>query len=81
MRDGVRRDGVRRDELITEKGEVQARLNRARRELEAAQLSRDAATGLRRKLLARRVHALEAEADRLMAAEMRLRLEIDRAQH
>ena len=74
-------DAVTRDALIAEKGEVQARLNRVRRELEAAQLSRDTATGLRRTLLARRVRVLEAAADRLMAAEMRLRLEIDRAQH
>lgn len=73
------RDAASRDALIAEKGEVQARLARARRELDAARVSLAAASGLRRKLLTRRVHALEAETDRLMAEEIRLRLEIDRS--
>ena len=78
-RDRATSGGLTRDALIAEKGEVQARLKRARRELDAARLSLAAAAGLRRKLLARRVRALEAETDRLMAVEMRLRLEIDRS--
>ncbi len=68
-----------RDELIAAKAEVQARLSRARRELEAARARLEGATGVRRRLLARRVSALEATVDRLMGEEMRLRLEIDRS--
>jgi hypothetical protein len=66
--------------LIAAKGETQARLARVRRELEAARSGLAEARGLRRRLLARRVDALEGEAERLMAEEMRLRVEIDRSQ-
>jgi hypothetical protein len=68
-----------RDDLVAAKGEVQARLQRVRRELTAAEAGLAAAPGLRRRLLARRVAALTAEADRLMAEEARLRKAIDRA--
>jgi hypothetical protein len=68
-----------RDELIAAKGETQARLARVRRELEAARAGLAEAQGLRRRLIARRVSALEGEAERLMAEEMRLRVEIDQS--
>jgi hypothetical protein len=72
-------EGAERAALIAAKGDVQARLGRARRELDRSQSALDGATGLRRRLLVRRVRALESEVDRLMAEEMRLRLAIDRA--
>jgi hypothetical protein len=65
--------------LIAAKGEAQARLRRARAELAAAESGLAAATGLRRRLLLRRVRGLESEIDALMAEEMRLRLAIDRS--
>jgi hypothetical protein len=68
-----------RDELIARKVETQARLSRTRRELEAARERLDAASGARRRFLAWRMGALESTVEQLMAEEMRLRLEIDRA--
>jgi hypothetical protein len=68
-----------RDDLIAAKGEVQARLGRVRRELVAAQGSLEAASGLRRRFLERHIAALQAEAERLMAEEARIRSAIDRA--
>jgi hypothetical protein len=68
-----------RDELIARKVETQARLSRTRRELEAARERLDAASGVRRRVLVWRMGALESTVEQLMAEEMRLRLEIDRA--
>ena len=67
------------DELIARKGDVQAHASNARRELEAKRAALAEAHGLRRRLLARRIGWLESELEALMAEEVRLRIEIDRA--
>jgi hypothetical protein len=70
---------VSREELIVRKEAVRAELVRTHRSLEHARAEAEAAFGLRRHYLQRRVAQLEARADALMSDEYRLRQLIDQA--
>ena len=68
-----------RDDLIATKEAVKAELARTQRALERARAELEAASRLRRSVLAGRVRQLESRAERLMAQEHDLRLAIDRS--
>jgi hypothetical protein len=68
-----------RDDLIAHKETVRAELARTHRSLERAREEVQAASGLRRRYLQRRVSQLEARADALMSEEYRLRQLIDQS--
>ena len=68
-----------REELIARKEAVRAELARTHRTLERARAEAEAASGLRRRYLQRRVAQLESRADALMSEEYRLRQLIDQS--
>ena len=70
---------VSREDLIARKEAIRAELARTRRTLEHLREEAGVASGLRRRLLERRIMQLEAHADALMADEYRLRQLIDRS--
>jgi len=70
---------VSREELIARKEALRADLARTHRTLERAREEAEAASGLRRRYLQRRIAQLEARADALMSEEYGLRQLIDRA--
>jgi hypothetical protein len=70
---------VSREELIARKEAVCAELARTRRELEHTRTVVEAASGLRRRYLQRRLAHLETRADALMSEESRLRQLIDQS--
>lgn len=69
---------MNRDELIATRAAVRAEIAQVVRQLEQARSQLEAASGLRRRFLARRVAGLEARLETLAAEESRLRLAIDR---
>jgi hypothetical protein len=68
---------VSREDLIARKEAIRADLARTHRTLERARDEVEAASGLRRRYLQRRVAKLEARADALMSEEYRVRQLID----
>ena len=68
-----------REELIARKEAVRADLARTYRTLERTRVEAEAASGLRRRYLQRRVAQLETRADALMYAEYRVRQLIDQS--
>jgi hypothetical protein len=68
---------VSREDLIARKEAIRADLARTHRTLERARDEVEAASGLRRRYLQRRVAQLEARADALMSEEYRVRQLID----
>jgi hypothetical protein len=70
---------VSREELIARKEAIRAELARTRRELEHTRTVIEAASGLRRRYLQRRLTHLESRADALMSEEYRLRQLIDQS--
>jgi len=68
-----------REELIARKAIVRSELARAQRTLEGARAEVEAASGLRRRYLQRKVAQHEARADALMSEEYRLRQLIDQS--
>jgi hypothetical protein len=68
-----------REALITRKEAIRAELIRTHRRLEHARVEVEAASGLRRRYLQRRVAQLEGRADALMSEEYRLRQLIDQS--
>jgi hypothetical protein len=70
---------VSREELITRKEAVRAELARTFRTLERTRAEAEAASGLRRRYLQRRVAQLETRADALMSEEYWVRQLIDQS--
>ena len=70
---------MNREELIARKEAVRAELARTLRTLERTRAEAEAASGLRRHYLQRRVAQLETRADALMSEEYRLRQLIDQS--
>jgi hypothetical protein len=70
---------VSREELIARKEAIRAELARTHRTLERTRAEAEAASGLRRRYLRRRVAQLETRADALMSEEYRLRQLIDQS--
>lgn len=68
-----------REDLIARKETVRAELVRTHLTLERARAEAEAASGLRRRYLQRRVTQLASRADALMSEEYRLRQLIDQS--
>ena len=68
-----------REELIARKGAIRAELARTLRTLERTRGEAEAASGLRRRYLQRRVAQLETRADALMSEEHQVRQLIDQS--
>jgi hypothetical protein len=70
---------VSREELIARKEAIRAELSRTHRSLERTRAEAEAASGLRRRYLQRRVAQLETRSDALMSEEYRVRQLIDQS--
>ena len=70
---------MNREELIARKEAIRAELARTLQTLERTRAEAEAASGLRRRYLQRRVAQLETRADALMSEEYRVRQLIDQS--